>query len=122
VLGGPRSSASLEQVFLNLLLNAAAALGPGGKAWLEARQTSGEVIVCVRDAGTGIPEEVLIHVFEPLYSTRTDGTGLGLAVARRIVEDHQGRIELQSRVGSGTTVRVSLPPANDASHDREVEV
>jgi signal transduction histidine kinase len=112
VLGDPRP---LEQLFLNLLLNAASALGPGRQAWIEVHESGSEAIVEVHDAGTGIPEDVLPRVFEPLYSTRADGTGLGLTVARRIVQAHKGTIQIESAVGKGTIVRVRLPRAMPAS-------
>ncbi|HUF13107.1 MAG TPA: HAMP domain-containing sensor histidine kinase, partial [Longimicrobiales bacterium] len=91
--------AALEQLFLNLLLNAAAALGPGGRAWIELAQQPDQTIVAVRDNGTGIPAEMIDRIFQPLYTTRPDGTGLGLTVARRIVDQHGGQIEIESREG-----------------------
>lgn len=100
---------ALEQLFLNLLLNAAAALGPGRRAWIELDEEPGCVVASVRDNGSGIPPEVRDRVFEPLYTTRSDGTGLGLTIARRIVEQHGGTLELESEVGQGTTVRIRLP-------------
>lgn len=105
----PGDVRALEQLFLNLLLNAAAALGPGGRAWIQVDQAAGEAVVAVGDTGTGIEAEMLERIFQPLYTTRTDGTGLGLTVARRIVDQHRGRIEVESEVGEGTTVRVHLP-------------
>jgi signal transduction histidine kinase len=101
--------AALEQLFLNLLLNAAAALGPGGRAWIDVAQQPDQTIVAVRDNGTGIPAEMIDRIFQPLYTTRPDGTGLGLTVARRIVDQHRGSIKIESREGAGTTVRVRLP-------------
>lgn len=100
---------TLEQLFLNLLLNAAAALGPGGRAWIEVEENAEHAVVRIRDTGTGIPPEMLERVFQPLYTTRPDGTGLGLTVAQRIVEQHEGAIEIESEVGEGTTVVVQLP-------------
>ena len=102
-------ASALEQLFLNLLLNAAAALGPGGRAWIEGSKELAEAVVAVRDSGTGIAPELLDNVFQPLFTTRPDGTGLGLTVARRIVDEHGGRIEIESAVGEGTTVRVRVP-------------
>jgi len=101
--------AALEQLFLNLMLNAAGALGPGGRAWVELDQEPGHIVVAIRDTGTGIEPEMLERVFQPLYTTRSDGTGLGLTIARRIVDQHRGEIEIESEVGEGTTVRVRLP-------------
>jgi signal transduction histidine kinase len=101
---------TLEQVFLNLLLNAAGALREGGRAWIEIGDGGDDtIVVAIRDTGVGIAREDLERVFDPLYTTRADGTGLGLTVARRIVESHGGRIDIDSTVGRGTTVRVTLP-------------
>lgn len=102
-------AAALEQLFLNLMLNAAGALGPGGRAWVELDEEPGHAVVAIRDTGTGIEPEMLERVFQPLYTTRPDGTGLGLTIARRIVEQHRGEIAIESEVGRGTTVRVRLP-------------
>ena len=100
---------SLEQLFLNLLLNAAGALAPEGRAWLELSEEDGEAIISVCDTGTGIEPDDLERIFEPLYTTRAEGTGLGLTVVRRIVDEHDGTIEIESEPGVGTTVRVRLP-------------
>ena len=100
---------ALEQLFLNLLLNAAQALEPGGHISVELRTEGETLLVSIRDTGVGIEEELLGHVFEPLYSTRSDGTGLGLTIAGRIAESHRGEIHIESRSGEGTTVTVRLP-------------
>lgn len=100
---------ALEQLFLNLLLNAARALGAGGRAWIELEERDGRTIVSVHDTGIGIEPDVIDRIFDPLYTTRADGTGLGLTVVRRIVDDHEGEIVIDSEVGVGTTVRVTLP-------------
>ncbi len=100
---------ALEQLFLNLFLNAAAALGPGGRAHVIVEEDADDVVVSVRDTGTGIEPGILERVFQPLYTTRPDGTGLGLTIAKRIVDQHGGRIDIESEVGKGTTVRVQLP-------------
>jgi len=109
VLAVRGDDAALEQLFLNLMLNAAGALGPGGRAWVEVDEEPGHAVVAIRDTGTGIEPEMLERVFQPLYTTRADGTGLGLTIARRIVEQHRGDIEIESEVGRGTTVRIRLP-------------
>ena len=102
-------SDQIHQVLLNLLLNAAQAIEGEGTidVWIGMR----EEFACieVRDTGKGIPEERLPHIFRPFYTTRGNGTGLGLSLARRIVEDHQGRLEAQSVLGEGSTFTVLLP-------------
>lgn len=100
---------ALEQLFLNLMLNAAQSLDAGGRAWLEIAEEDEHVVVSVNDTGGGIDRDALDRVFDPLYTTRPDGTGLGLTVVRRVVEDHDGEIEIESEVGVGTSVRVRLP-------------
>jgi signal transduction histidine kinase len=100
---------ALEQLFLNLLLNAAQALGPGGSAAVELREEERQVVVTVGDDGPGIPPDLLERVFEPFVSTKPAGTGLGLAVARRIALAHRGEIRMESTPGTGTTVHVRLP-------------
>lgn len=103
---------ALEQVFLNLLLNAVQAAGDGGRVGVEVEVRDDEVAVGVWDTGPGIGPALRERVFEPFYSTRTDGTGLGLAVARRIVEAHGGRIAVGDRKGGGAVLTVRLPVTN----------
>jgi signal transduction histidine kinase len=104
-------SGALEQLFLNLMQNAAQALEPGGEATVAAGAKGERIEVTVSDNGTGIPERELSRVFEPLFSTRPEGTGLGLTIARRIAVAHRGTLELESEAGKGTTVTVQLPLA-----------
>lgn len=102
-------AAALERLFLNLLLNAAQALESGGVAKLEVRATGNEACVIVRDDGKGIDAENLERVFDPFFSTRPDGTGLGLPITRRIAQAHGGEVLVESAPGMGTTVTVRLP-------------
>jgi signal transduction histidine kinase len=102
--------AALEQLFLNLLLNAARALASGGRAQASIRNVEGGgFAVLVEDSGVGIPEDLQDRIFEPLFTTNPEGTGLGLTVARRITEAHGGTIALDSTPGRGTRVTVILP-------------
>jgi two-component system sensor histidine kinase AtoS len=100
---------ALEQLFLNLLLNAAQALDEGGSASVDLTTEDGIAVVSIRDTGPGIPEDLQERIFEPFFSTRPDGTGLGLAIARRTAQAHGGRISLRSSPGAGPTVEVRLP-------------
>jgi signal transduction histidine kinase len=102
-------AAALTRMFLNLLLNAAQALSPGGSARLRAGREGDRVIVTLRDDGHGIAPDVLPHVFDPFYSQRPEGTGLGLPIGRQIARAHGGSIEIESAPGHGTVVRVLLP-------------
>jgi signal transduction histidine kinase len=101
--------AALEQLFLNLLLNAAQALDAGGSAACEVRRSERQVEIRIRDTGRGIDPDRVPTIFEPMVSTRADGTGLGLTIARRIAEAHGGQIEIESSGSVGTTAVVTLP-------------
>jgi len=105
----PADQEQLRSVLLNLLINAAQAAGARGKVDVEVACDETEVRVTVSDDGPGIPEAIRGQVFEPFFSTKTRGSGLGLAVARRVVEAHRGRIAIDSPPGGGTSVRVHLP-------------
>jgi signal transduction histidine kinase len=112
---GPRvvaDAGALEQVFLNLLRNAMEALEEVEEKprRVQVEVTSAdEVQVRIRDTGPGIPPEDLERVFEPLFTTKRGGTGLGLVIARRIVRAHGGEIRVESRTDEGTAVTVHLP-------------
>ena len=103
--------AELNQVFINLLMNAIDALAPGGNLWLGIGHDDAEVHISVRDDGAGIAADVLPHIFEPFVTTKEAGrgTGLGLAISQAIVARHGGGIEVETAVGRGTTFTVRLP-------------
>lgn len=98
-----------KQVLVNLIKNAMQAMVKGGTLTLESGANSKAVWVSVADTGVGIPSEQLKHIFEPYYTTKQKGTGLGLMIVQRIMRDHGGRIELESRVGQGTVFKLWLP-------------
>jgi signal transduction histidine kinase len=98
----------LKQVLLNVLFNAIEA-SPPGVIDCDGRRHGEEVVLSVADRGPGVPESVRRRVFDPFFSTKTRGTGLGLAVSKQIVEEHQGRIRLLNRRGGGTRVVIELP-------------
>jgi two-component system, sporulation sensor kinase E len=102
-------AAQLQQVLVNLVKNAAQAMTTGGTLTLQTGETSEDVWVSVTDTGGGIPQEQVNRIFEPFYTTKKKGTGLGLMIVQRIVRAHNGRIELESHVGRGTTFRIWLP-------------
>jgi signal transduction histidine kinase len=98
-----------KQALINLLVNARQVLRAGGCVTVRTRAgSSGEAIIEIEDNGPGVPAEMRDRVFEVFYSSRGGGTGLGLPIARQIVERHGGTIELQSTTGKGTTFRISL--------------
>ena len=105
----------IVQVLLGLLANAADVVPRGGEVRLGARADGdGLVEIDVADSGPGVPEELRGRIFEPFFTTRDKGTGLGLAVARQIVEAHAGRIEVAERPGGGALFRIALPEARAA--------
>jgi two-component system NtrC family sensor kinase len=108
----------MVQVLTNLLVNAAQAAGPaGGRIVVRARQDGSWLRLEVQDDGPGIPEEARSRVFDPFFTTKPDGTGLGLSISHGIVDEHGGRIEVESRTAeeagpggrTGTTIRVLVP-------------
>jgi PAS domain S-box-containing protein len=107
----------LQQVFLNIILNALDAMPGGGElvvetGWDDDRR---EVWISFADTGEGIPAGEIPRIFEPFYTTRPEGTGLGLSVSYSIVERHGGRIEAASQVGAGSTFTIFLPTAGGGS-------
>jgi two-component system NtrC family sensor kinase len=113
----------IQQALVALLVNAVEAMPDGGTLSLRAVGREEWVAIAVTDTGTGIPPEVIPHVFEPFFSTKdkAEGVGLGLAVAYGIIQRHGGDIEIESQVDHGTTFTVTLPkrPASEGSAKRE---
>jgi signal transduction histidine kinase len=92
-----------------LLLNAVQAIEKAGTIRVTLSGLDEEAVIAVADTGRGIIPENLPNIFRPFYTTKGNGTGLGLSLARRIVEGHHGRIEVDSEIGIGTEFRVFLP-------------
>lgn len=111
----------ITQALLNLILNAVQATEPGGTITLavQPRELSDEnfVRLTISDTGAGMGPEILSQVFNPFFTTRAKGTGLGLAIVLKIVEDHHGKVAMESSPGKGTTVTVWLPLARGAADD-----
>jgi signal transduction histidine kinase len=105
----PIDQTQIQQVLVNLIKNALQATTKGGTLTLQTGESSEGVWVSVSDTGGGIPQEQLNRIFEPFYTTKKKGTGLGLMIVQRIVRAHGGRVELESQVGRGTTFRIWLP-------------
>ena len=101
----------LQQVFLNLLLNAADSIPEGGTITVRTLhdKQAKTVAVVLRDTGKGIPDELMEKIFQPFFTTKGKGTGLGLAVSKRIVEEHGGSIEVSNNVSGGVTFAITLP-------------
>jgi two-component system, sporulation sensor kinase E len=107
IMGDPEQ---LKQVFVNLIANAVQAMTEtGGTLTVSTLAEDGYVTARFADSGPGIPDDELGKVFDPFFSTRDDGTGLGLTIVHRIVDEHDGHIEVSSEPGRGTTFTVSLP-------------
>ena len=102
-------SDQIHQVLLNLLLNAVQAIDTSGSVRVEICTLEEDAAISVTDTGRGIAPEHLPNIFRPFYTTKGNGTGLGLSLARRIVEEHHGRIEVTSEVGKGTKFVLILP-------------
>ena len=102
-------SDQIHQVLLNLMINSIQAIESEGKILVELKLEGTCAAIAVVDTGRGIPPDHLPNIFRPFYTTKGNGTGLGLSLARRIVEEHGGRIDVASSVGEGTRFVVSLP-------------
>ncbi len=105
----PLDDGSLMQVWLNLVQNALQAIPDGGRVSAVCERQGGQVRVRVRDDGPGMPRDVLARLGEPFYTTRAQGTGLGLYLSRQLVQGAGGRLTVESSEGAGTTVTVELP-------------
>ena len=118
-------TSQISQVILNLLVNALQAMETadrpqGGKITISASATDAEVTISIADEGVGIPAENLPRLFDPFFTTKAvgEGTGLGLSISHGIVSGHGGRLEVESRVGEGTTFRIVLPRRALSDHSR----
>jgi signal transduction histidine kinase len=105
----PIDPTQVQQALVNLIKNAMQAMTKGGTLTVQTGETGEAVWVSVSDTGGGIPQEQINRIFEPFYTTKKKGTGLGLMIVQRIVRAHGGRIELDSHVGRGTTFRLWFP-------------
>ncbi len=99
----------IQRLFINLLLNAVQAMPDGGKLYVKAHREEDSHVIMIGDTGVGIPEEDVENLFKPLFTTKAKGTGLGLAVCKKIVDAHNGSIEVESKEGKGTIFTVTLP-------------
>jgi signal transduction histidine kinase len=113
-------ASTLRRAILNLVQNALDAMPQGGTLTLRGEGTATQVQLQVRDTGSGIPTEQLPHLFEPLYTTKPEGTGLGLYIMQEIVSAHGGKVMVESAVGQRTTFTLILPRAveRNTSADR----
>jgi signal transduction histidine kinase len=101
----------MKQVILNLLLNAVQAMPNGGRLTLRGQVSENDhwVTLSIEDSGIGIPSEDMNKLFDPFFSTKEGGVGLGLSIAHRIIDQHRGKIEVESSPGKGTLLTIWLP-------------
>jgi signal transduction histidine kinase len=99
----------MKQALLNLIKNAIAAMASGGTLTIKTEVKDGEVCINIRDTGAGIPEENQVKIFEPYFTTKETGSGLGLTLVFKILREHQGEISVKSREGEGTCFTLTLP-------------
>ena len=102
-------SDSLQSALINLVKNALEATDAGGELWARTYVTRSGVALDLIDSGRGVDNNTVLHMFEPFYSTKDGGSGLGLPTARKIIEAHGGRISVQSEVGRGTKFTLEFP-------------
>jgi signal transduction histidine kinase len=107
--------AQLKQVVLNLLMNAIEAMEHGGNLTVSCQKGERELNLCISDTGAGISPENLKQIWDPFFTTKARGMGLGLAVVRDIIERHSGTIAIRSRLGEGTRIDIRLPLTQPSS-------
>jgi len=112
---GLLDESSLRSALMNLMLNAIQAMPSGGTLCVSTGRAGGAVRLEITDTGAGVSEEQLKNIFEPFYTTKPQGLGLGMPFAKKIVEQHGGTISIDSRPGEGTTIRVELPAGTGGS-------
>ncbi|MED1419614.1 PAS domain S-box protein [Bacillus smithii] len=102
-------SNQLKQVFINIIKNAIEVMPKGGNVLIQSKVEKEYICIMISDEGTGIPEEKIKKLGEPFYTTKERGTGLGLMVSFKIIKEHNGKVEVKSSVGKGTTFYIYLP-------------
>ena len=99
----------MKRVFVNIIKNSLDAMPTGGKLTVEIGESAQWFTVAFSDEGTGLPEELMKDMWQPLFTTKAKGMGLGLPICKRIVEAHGGEISIQSQLGEGTTITITIP-------------
>jgi PAS domain S-box-containing protein len=105
----PLDPGQIKQVLVNLIKNAIQAMTRGGVLTIETNVSADGILLSIGDTGGGIPADQLNRIFEPFYTTKKKGSGLGLMIVQRIIQDHRGQIKIESHVGKGTVFRIWLP-------------
>lgn len=109
----------IRQVFMNILINAAEAMLGGGTLKIQASMQLNMIVIKISDTGSGIEKTHLEKLFEPFFSTKVKGVGLGLAISKEIIENHKGTIDVESKLGRGTTFSIALPRAKTTSKKKK---
>ena len=99
----------LRQAFINILVNAKAAMPSGGTVNINTHAADDKLCITIRDSGQGIPPDTLHKIFEPYFTTKPDGSGLGLTMTYKVIKEHNGDIQVHSEIGSGTLFTITLP-------------
>ena len=111
----------MEQVLLNILKNALQAMPEGGIITIACRSIGTVppmwVELVVNDTGSGMASDQLAHIFQPFYTTKAHGIGLGLSITRRLIEDHGGSLQIESQLGYGTTITIHLPVISEDTNN-----
>ena len=117
-------SQQIKQVLINLLTNSVQAIEKNGKLDIKSflKNNNSVAGVEITDTGGGIPVDVLDNIFNPFFTTKNTGTGLGLALTRKIVEKHGGQIKIRNKIGEGVTFEIDLPIDSIDSQDKPAEV
>ena len=115
----PADERLLKQAILNIILNAQQAMPNGGEIILRTSTDNGGVTVEIIDTGPGISKPVRDKVFDPFYSTKKDGSGLGLALTKRIIDQHGGTVRFVSEPGKGTDFSIRIPSAQSPENSQE---
>ena len=102
----------IKQVFLNLFLNAIDAMKQGGTLTITTKSATDVLEITIADTGCGMSKKDLEHIFDPFYSTKETGTGLGMSIVYGIIKEHKGEISVTSEVNKGTSFKVGLPITN----------
>ena len=105
----------IKQVFINLIKNAIEAIDHDGKIHLELNHHDDRLVISIKDTGIGIPQHLLEKIFEPFYTTKSKGTGLGMMITNKIIQEHKGTINIRSEENVGTEVLISFPTYKEAS-------
>ncbi len=107
----------MKTSIFNVILNAFQAMPDGGTLTIKTEQTDGTLSILISDTGVGVPENELSRIFDPFFTTKRNGLGLGLAMTKRVVEEHGGKVNIHSIIGNGSTVVITLPALNKVNSE-----